>query len=142
MSRGIFLTLLFLTLPGVLWQAFEMYGLTLGGSQMLFFSIVHTMPLVALLVMAAVPLGLVVLMWATFGLLLPPMRNRLDIERTTLVLIVGYLTVHGVFLAAYDVWSNTIMRVPVCILGIVSIGGCILLVVRRGLRGENRGRSV
>lgn len=70
-ARIVFLAMLFISLPGIAWQAFEMYGLTIRGSQMLFFSIVHTMPVVALLVFAAVPLGLIVLLWAGLGLLLP-----------------------------------------------------------------------
>ena len=43
-SRRIFILSLWAATPGLLWQAFEMYGLTLGGEQMLFFSIVHTLP--------------------------------------------------------------------------------------------------
>jgi len=49
----------FLALPGVLWAAFEMYGLTMSGAQMLFFSIAHTMPFLVLAVWLAVPAGAV-----------------------------------------------------------------------------------
>ena len=37
-ARRIFLVCALAALPGALWQALEMYGLTLGGAQMLFFS--------------------------------------------------------------------------------------------------------
>jgi hypothetical protein len=47
LARSIYRWNAFLALPGFLWAAFETYGLTLRGSQMLFFSIAHTRPLLA-----------------------------------------------------------------------------------------------
>jgi hypothetical protein len=138
MARIVFLAAFFLALPGVLWQAFEMYGLTLGGSQMLFFSIVHTMPWVALLVVAAFPLGLIALLWALLALALPTLGDRLALSGAALISIAGYLMVHAALLAAYETWSSAFMRVPICILGIALLGGSAI-VFASSFAGRGRG---
>lgn len=118
--RLIFIWSALLALPGLLWQSFEMYGLTIRGSQMLFFSIVHTSPVLVLVVMAALPLLLVVLVMAALGALRPSVRVRLGMSARALTILAAFLMFHFVLLVAYELWSPIDwLRVPLCTAGLV-----------------------
>ena len=119
-ARHVFITGLLIAAPGLLWQAFEMYGLTLGGAQMLFFSIAHTMPLVLILVVLALPAGLLVLVQVTSACVSSDGRVRLGISKLAARVLAGFLLAHFVSLSAYDEWSSSgLLRVPICIAGIL-----------------------
>lgn len=106
-----------------------MYVLTLGGTQMLFFSIVHTMPLLVFVVL----LGWVALaVWAlqsVVALALAGYRAQLALPVHALATVAGAVALHFSLLFSYDAWSPTTMRVAICLLGISAVG--VLLAVCR-----------
>ena len=119
-ARALFITALLVATPGLLWQAFEMYGLTLRGSQMLFFSIVHTMPLAVVAVLLALPAGLVTLVQAAIGYLRPNYAQRLGMTKRAARALIVFLVVHFAALVGYDVWAPIdSVRITVCIVGLV-----------------------
>ena len=119
LARSIYRWSAFLALPGFLWAAFEMYGLTLRGSQMLFFSIAHTMPPLVFVVLLSVPTGIVWLAQSAMALVLSPYRARLAIPRRPLAVFVVVIVAHAALLAGYGSWSgNASLRVPLCLLGL------------------------
>jgi hypothetical protein len=123
LARSIYRWTAFLALPGFLWAAFEMYGLTLRGSQMLFFSIAHTMPPLVLAVFLSVPTGIAWLAQSAMALVHPAYRARLAIPQRPLVVFVAAIVVHAALLAGYGSWSgNASLRVPLCVLGLVLTG--------------------
>ena len=129
-ARRIFVVCLFLALPGVLWQAFEMYGLTLGGAQMLFFSIVHTMPPLVLLVLLAVPSVVVLLIQSVTALFAVQYRSKIGISKSALTVLSVFLVAHSAALLSYDTWSHIqSVRTPICILGIVLLAISIVFTV-------------
>lgn len=132
-ARRAFLFFLAAALPGLLWQGFEMYGLTLRGSQMLFFAIAHTMPLAVLLVVLAVPFMLVVFVQAVVALGRPGYRARVGISRRALMALVVYVPFHGLMLGTYEIWSGTSLRIPMCLLG-VGLLSTAFVFVSSGLR--------
>jgi hypothetical protein len=71
LSRILYRWSAFLALPGGLWEAFELYGLTLRGTQMLFFSISHTMPFLLLAIFLSLPAGLAWFLQSVLALLAP-----------------------------------------------------------------------
>jgi len=110
----------FLSLPGVLWAALEMYGLTMSGPQMLFFSIAHTMPLLVLAVWFAVPTGTVWLVQSVMAVAWPKYRSLAGISITAAATFTVALAIQGVLLATYEEWSySTSARTPLCLLGLV-----------------------
>jgi hypothetical protein len=118
-ARTVFIAALLVAAPGLLWQAFEMYGLTLGGAQMLFFSIVHTMPLAVVLVIVALPAGLVVLVQAAVGYLRQDYRERLGMTKPAARTLVMFLVGHFAALVGYGVWAPMdYVRMAICIVGI------------------------
>ena len=58
LARSLYRWSVFLAMPGGLWIAFELYGLTLRGPQMLFFTIAHAMPFLLVAMFLSVPAGL------------------------------------------------------------------------------------
>ena len=125
----------FLTLPGALWAAIEMYGLTLAGPQMLFFSIVHTMPLLVIAILLAVFTGAGWLAQSAVALAWPNYRRLLGLSPLAAGTFVVTLSIQAALLTAYDDWSSMqSIRVPLCILGIVAIA----LLVRETWRSLRR----
>jgi hypothetical protein len=119
LSRSLYRWSVFLALPGGLWAAFEMYGLTLRGSQMLFFTIAHTMLPLVLAVWLSVPTGIAWLGQSIAAAVSPAYRAKLSLPRRTLLIFVVAICVHVGALSWYDLWSVTLLRVPICVLGLV-----------------------
>lgn len=119
LSRFLYRWSAFLALPGGLWAAFEMYGLTLRGSQMLFFTIAHTMLPLVLAVWLSVPAGIAWLSQSVAAIASRTYRAKLSIPRRTLLVFIVAICFHAVALAWYDSWSVTSLRVPICVLGLV-----------------------
>jgi len=119
LARWVYRLTAFLALPGGLWAALEMYGFTLFGPQMLFFSIVHTMPLLVYTVLLSVPTGIAWLAQSAMALVHSGYRLRLAIPRRPLGVFVAFIVAHAVLLAGYESWSrNALLRVPLCLLGL------------------------
>ncbi len=117
-ARRTFFLCLFAAAPGMCWHALEMYGLTLFGPQMLFFSIAHTMPLAVLLVVLAVPFMLALFVQSAIGLGRPTYRARMGVTKRALLAVVVYFPIHALLLGTYEIWSPTPFRVPLCLSGL------------------------
>ena len=117
-ARVRFIVCALVAAPGLLWQAFEMYGLTLGGPQMLFFSIVHTMPVAVLVVLLAIPFALALLGQAIASFFLEGYRLKVGLTKNAAGALSLFLAFHALALLAYEAWSSSILRIPVCILGL------------------------
>src|SRR5262245_1432991 len=129
-ARLLYRWIAFVAIPGAVWSAFEMYVLTLWGAQMMFFSIVHTMPALVVIVLVGV-VGLV--LWAfqsLVALLLAAYRVRIGVRTSALVTFAVLTTLHLALLFWYEEWSSSSLRVAVCILGLATIAALIALSVR------------
>jgi hypothetical protein len=109
----------FLALPGGLWAAFEMYGLTLRGSQMLFFTIAHTMLPLIIAVWLSVPLGITWLGQSVVAATTPSYRARIAVPLRALLVFIVAICVHAAALSWYGSWSVTSLRVPICLVGLL-----------------------
>lgn len=117
---------LFLAGPATVWTAFEMYGLTIIGPQMLFFSISHAFPLILLVVLVS-SLFFLALAALNILFLLPKLRKKIQLPRLTLTVILGIQLMHVFALLGYDNWSSVpAVRIVVCILGLLLILSGIL----------------
>lgn len=98
-----------------------MFGLTLGGEQMLFFSIAHTFAPMVLLVFLSFPTGLAWLLQSITALTILRHRLSLGLSTTTLALFTACISFHAASLLAYETWSHQpATRVIVCLVGIAS----------------------
>jgi hypothetical protein len=119
--RSLYKWLFILSMPGALWAAFEMYGLTLHGSQMLFFSISHTMPFIVLLVMMAFPLFTLWTLITATALLIEPLRKKVGIGIVEIGVLLGAQFTHILLLVMYESWSSSSLRILLCIVGWVAV---------------------
>lgn len=108
----------YLALPGGLWAAFELYGLTLRGTQMLFFSISHTMPFLLLVILLCLPFGLAWLAQSLVALVVPSYASAISVSRRSLLVFASVIVVHASLWLGYDTWSVGPFRVGGCLLGI------------------------
>ncbi len=132
LSRRAYFLCLFTAAPGMCWHALEMYGLTLLGPQMLFFSIAHIMPLAVLFVVLAIPFMLVLFIQSAIALARPTYRERVGIRKRAFLAIVVYFPVHALLLGTYEFWSPTLFRIPLCLLGLtLMVTASTTLVIRR-----------
>jgi hypothetical protein len=109
----------FLTLPGGLWAAFEMYGLTLRGSQMLFFTIAHTMLPLVVAVWLSVPMGIIWLSQSAVAAATTSFRARIAVPLRALLVFIVAICFHAAALSWYGSWSVTSLRVPICLVGLL-----------------------
>lgn len=110
----------FLAVPGLLWIAFELYGLTLFGPQMLFFSVAHTMPLVLIAIYLAVPLGGLWLLQSAAALLSHRYRKAVCLDTYSAQVFMSALALEALLLLTYQFWSlQPLARIPLCIIGLV-----------------------
>jgi hypothetical protein len=117
--RYLYLWSVLLALPGGLWAAFEMYGLTLHGSQMLFFTIAHTMLPLVVAVWLSVPAGIAWLGQSAIAVVAGSYRGRIAIPFYTLLLFIVAICFHAIALFWYGSWSITPLRMPICLLGLL-----------------------
>lgn len=121
----------FLAFPGILWGALEMYGFTLSGPQMLFFSIAHTMPLLVLAIWLAMPTGAFWLAQSVVALAWPKYRSLVSVSAVSAATFIFALVSQAVLLATYEEWSSSeVARTPLCLLGLVTT----VLLVRESWR--------
>ena len=137
-ARTFFWGVVLLALPGILVAAYEMYGLTLGGAQMLFFSLAHG-PGVALLllVVLGIPLSLVWLVLSMVAIFAPGYRERVGVSRSTHRASVYMVGAHVLLLVTYDRWSASTWRVWLCILGWVLVVGLGALMAKELVQGAS-----
>ncbi len=118
-ARIAYLALMLLAAPAMLWTSFEVYGLTLRGEQMLFYSVVHTMPITAMVVFLSVP---VFLLWAAVnaGLLAAGgMREAAGVTPRQLRIFLRFQVAHAAALICYETCSGVAaLRVIICLIGL------------------------
>ena len=120
-------------LPGVLWVSFEMFGLTLiYGSQMLFFSIMHgwLMSIPITLLVIGVPAALLLLLKCLIALLWHQYRCLLGVKSSSLAVVACALLIQGALLASYCFWSDSALRIPICLGGALLTATLFMFVVR------------
>ena len=133
-ARSIYKWSAFLALPGGIWTAFEMYGLTLGGPQMLFFSIAHTLLPMVLAVYLSVPAGLLWLAQTLAALAFGSYRGKVRVPTASLAILAVTISTHSVALWFYEDWSGiSVLRIPVCLAGLC-LTAAGLVTVWRALR--------
>jgi hypothetical protein len=111
--------------PATLWTAFEMYGLTLTGPQMLFFSISHAHPFILTTVFVS-SLFFIGLVGMNMLFLLPKPKRHVRLSSRTIAVILAIQLLHILALLSYEEWSAVnAIRIAVCFLGLFLIGGGI-----------------
>ena len=122
----------FAALPGTLWSAFEMYGLTLRAPQMLFFSIIHTMVWLPWVVLVGLCCLILWVIESATGIFLAGYREKIGLPARELVIIAGVAAFHLLLLFSYDLWSGSAARIAICVLGISAmiclLGAAVTLV--------------
>ncbi len=127
-ARRTYLLATLLAFPAIVWPAFEMYGLTLRGPQMLFFSVIHTMPtLVAVVVVSCLFFAIWLLLNVT-ALSSSSVRSLFGISARVAATLAVFQLVHIGALASYESWSYVgPLRVPLCVLGLLVSGAALVL---------------
>jgi len=125
-------------IPGTLWSAFEMYLLTLQGPQMLFFSIIHTMPLMVILVLVGVLALALWMVQSAVALALPRYGAVLGVTTSALAAFVLLPGLHLALLFWYDGWSSSSLRIAISLLGLATVGLLLWLSFRRLFRRKMR----
>jgi hypothetical protein len=121
----------FLALPGALWTAFEMYGLTLMGAQMLFFSIMHGMPYMVLMILFSSIFYAAWFLQSVAALAFAKYRDKLGIPVTESAYFATALATHAALLIWYEEWSYyDASRIATCLFGIVLYATTVFLVAR------------
>lgn len=108
---------------------------------MLFFSIVHTMPPLLLIVLVALPFTVAVILQSVAALLLPRYRNQIGINQGAVIALIAFPTVHLALLLTYENWSRSDLRVPMCLLGaamLVSTIGLVVISIRPSAASRRR----
>ncbi|WP_247664422.1 SRPBCC domain-containing protein [Ideonella alba] len=98
-----------------------MYGFTLSGPQMLFFSVAHSMPLLVLAIWLAMPTGALWLAQSAAALAWPKYRFLAGVSALSAATFLFALASQAGLLATYDEWSSSeAARTPLCLLGLVT----------------------
>lgn len=130
-ARWLYQASFLIALPGTLWSAFEMYVLTLRGPQMLFFSIVHTSPILSLLVAVGLCALVIVALQSIVAFFLITYRERVRVSRSMVGWVTIFASSHLLLLATYEHWSASDMsRIAVCILGLLVISGLLIACIK------------
>ena len=108
--------------PSALWVAFEMYGLTLFGSQMLFYSISHAFPGILGVVMFSVIFYLLLLVvnivFGTFYSL----SVKLNPPRNIILFIMSFQLFHVAALITYEFWAHiAVLRIITALFGLAFV---------------------
>lgn len=117
-------------LPGMLWSAYEMFGLTIGGPQMLFFSAAHGAGLIMLLVALSIIAAPLWLLQSVLAVVLASYSKQLNLPNPALKALVLTVGGHLLLLITYDEWSTLSARIWVCMLGLSLTAAMLYYVVR------------
>jgi hypothetical protein len=115
--RG-YVALLALAAPVALWTSFEMYGLTLRGSQMLFYSISHAYPVIYTVVFLSLAFFGLLALFNIAILLSGRLRQALNISIGVPALLLALQATHVGLLVSYSGWATSSYRVLVCFLAL------------------------
>jgi len=130
-ARRAYLAVTFVAFPAIIWPAFEMYGLTLRGPQMLFFSVIHTMPTLVAVVLVSCLFFVVWLLLNCAALLSRAVRSALGVPVPLAGALAAFQLIHVGALASYESWSYvSLLRVPLCVLGLLLCGAALVLAIR------------
>jgi len=113
--------LLILAVPVLLWTSFEMYGLTIFGSQMLFYSITHAYPVIYSIVLLSLPFFFLVALYNGILILLAIIKKIAIVPLYVVGSVLSFQVLHALALYTYEYWANSGFRVLVCICGLVSL---------------------
>lgn len=120
--------ILLLAAPAVFWTSFEMYGLTLTGPQMLFYSITHAYPTILLVVLLSIPFFL---LWGLFNivsLFSSGFRSTVGVSVLLASVFFAFQVAHVFALFLYDSWSYvTSFRIATCVGYLTFLGVVIVL---------------
>lgn len=108
-----------LAAPAAFCTSFEMHGLTLFGSQMLFFSISHAFPAISLVVLASAFFFVLLALLNVACLIFRRLSGSFTVPPSTVGIVLFFQGAHVLALFSYEVWSsNSFVRVT---LGLVSL---------------------
>ena len=117
-SRRLYRWTALAALPGGLWMAFELYGLTLRGPQSLFHSIGQALLPLLFLVWLSIPVGAAWLFQSLWGVTSPDYRARLGMPQHALATIALAMGAQAAALLTYSRWADSGLRVPICVVGL------------------------
>jgi len=122
--------LLILSAPALFWTSFEMYGLTMRGSQMLFYSISHAYPIIYSVVLLSLPFFF---MLAIYNLIL---GSLIIIKRIVVVpihivgIVFTFQILHALALFTYEYWAPSGYRVIICSIGLALLLTASIVCIR------------
>ena len=113
-----------------LWLAFEMFGLTLFGSQMLFFSITHTYSLISIVVLVSSVGFLLLSLVNGVCVLIEPLKLQSKIPARIYRSLFAYQSFIIALLLSYEFWTSAApIRILVAVIG---LAGTLLVCVSVG----------
>ena len=113
--------LLMLAIPALFWTSFEMYGLTLFGSQMLFYSISHAYPVIYSIVLLSLPFFFIIALFNSALVLLAVIKKSIIVSMNVIGSVLTFQILHVLALVSYGYWAQSGFRIIVCIIGLVSL---------------------
>jgi len=117
-----YLALVLLSAPSALWVAFEIYGLTLFGPQMLFYSIMHTAPVLVAAIFISVIFFLVLLLVNITLVAFPNLLLKVTVSNGVIKFFFLFQVIHIAALVAYEFWAHIpVLRVITATLGLVFV---------------------
>ncbi len=121
-GKKIYKVLLVLAGPAFAWTSFEMYGLTFGRPQMLFYSITHAMPALSLVVLLSALFFLALFAYNLLLLIFSYIGKNWGVAKMVAVTVLVVQLVHFGLLISYDSWAAIpAVRVPLCIFGLFMV---------------------
>lgn len=139
-ARTFFWSVVLLALPGTLLAAYEMYGLTIGEPQMLFFSLAHGSGVaLLLLIVLSVLLSLLWLVLSMVALFVAGYREAVGVPRTIHRAYIYLVGGHLLLLATYERWSVSSWRIWLCVLGWALLAGLCVLIAKEFVRATSHG---
>lgn len=122
--------LLILATPVLFWTSFEMYGLTLFGSQMLFYSISHAYPVIYTIVLLSLPFFFIIALFNSTLVILAVIKKSIIVPTNVIGAVLTFQIIHALALASYGYWAQSGFRVLVCIIGLISLLAVTILCYR------------
>lgn len=118
----VYIILMLFAAPSALWVAFEMYGLTLFGSQMLFYSITHAFPAILGVVLLSVIFFLILLLFNAIFVASNKLCSKLNPPKKVITFILVFQVFHVAALLSYEFWASiTILRILMALFGLVFV---------------------
>ncbi len=119
--------ILILAVPAAFWTSFEMYGLTMLGSQRLFYSISHAYPVIYSIVLLSLPFFFVTALFNSVLTLLSLFKENIIMPMNIVASILLFQLLHALALVTYEHWAPSGFRVLICIISLVSLFSVIVI---------------